>query len=271
MYVIHTTQLSDVDGQSYEIGDPRTLYYNNYLSPIYTLENGRFTPEDRVSLDPLKDLSETESFGVTRLSGLGSYGQGAVTRRYNIPFATAQNVVSGGRDILRYYYPTDETMGSGSKENFIAPSFRIASSLGKVMQGFRIEARRRCAVYQEAGRPAGRWRLPTKAEIKYIARLSADGRIPILLGDNDDPTKFGNYWSANGALQVNGVGVVRDVVAKENEEYAPRCVYDEWYWTKIDGGEFPVDPTTGKRLYPLTTVFYWGDVKKDNTQVLPTN
>lgn len=273
MYLIHTTQLSEGNEQLYEIGDPRSLFYNDYLSPEYTIRTNwlgqtTITYTSSKSLEPLEALDETESFNVTTWSGMAYVYVGYDDRTYtNVALAQAENIVSSERNVrLRYYYPTDETEGSGSKENFIAPVFRIASSFGKVAVGYRIEARRRCAVYQEAGRPAGRWRLPTKAEIKYIARLSADGKIPILLGDNNDPSAYGEYWSAQGGLLVNGMGDVKDATAGASGAtgvFAPRCVYDEWYWNKIDGKPLPTPNGDKERT------FYWGDVKKDNTQVDP--
>ena len=42
------------------------------------------------------------------------------------------------------------------------------------------DAEKRCAAYQEDGYPAGRWRVPTKAEVKYIIQLSGWGVIPVL-------------------------------------------------------------------------------------------
>lgn len=273
MYVIYTTQLTGEDGQLYEIGDPRTLYSDNNLKPNRNM-SAPYSDQLVVTTD-INDVQRWEGSGYQYYTPPSWLGGGYSSVPYGIDLHNAVNVVSKASNVkLTNYYPADETTGSGSKENFIAPAFRIASSFGKVAVGYRVEARRRCAVYQEAGRPAGRWRLPTKAEIKYIARLSADGKIPILLGDNSDPELYGEYWSAQGGLLVNGKGEVKDSDAGQLNVigvFAPRCIYDEWYWTQIDGGEFPVDPNspTGARLSPITTTFYWGDVKKDNTQELP--
>ena len=183
---------------------------------------------------------------------------------YNTAVAQATDVTGANRRLL-YYYPTDE---SSLKENFIAPTFRIASSFGRTTVDGRAEMRRRCASYQEAGRPAGRWRVPTKAEVRYIAQLSADGKIPILFGSTAKSADFGYYWSAQGGVKVNGKGQVEDSNGDPSNNYpdgvlATRCVYDEWYWNKVDGGEFPaiIRPNG-----PLETKFYWGDRPKDNTQ-----
>lgn len=269
MYVIHTTQLSEEIAQSYEIGDPRTLYSDNYLNPYERINNAGAPFSEKLTV--LNEVNNTEWAGYAyRWYGAAWYEKEDYHNEpYKISLAEATNIVSNTPSVtMRYYYPTDESEGAGSKENYIAPVFRIASSFGKVAVGYRLEARRRCSVYQEAGRPAGRWRLPTKAEIKYVARLSADGKIPILLGDNNDPELFGEYWSAQGGLLVNGVGVVKDSAAGQGGVvgvFAPRCVYDEWYWNQIDGKELPTPNGATE------TTFYWGDVKKDNTQAQPKN
>lgn len=150
---------------------------------------------------------------------------------------------------LRNYYPTDETAAGdiGSKVDFIAPVFRIASSFGKTQAVTKANARKRCASYQEAGRPAGRWRLATRAELAYIKQLSNEQIIPELLADD------AYYWSATNAIQIDGNGNISESTANT---YV-RCVYDEWYWVKADGTQ---------DLAPSTTTFYWGDKPKDNPQ-----
>lgn len=120
---------------------------------------------------------------------------------------------------LAYYYPADED--ASRVNNMIAPSFRIASSYGVVNTISYSNAKARCASYQEDGYPAGRWRVPTKAEIMYMVRLAKDGKIPVLLSDS------GWYWASDkyayspGDFNNPRSGVNANV----------RCVYDEWYWT----------------------------------------
>ena len=125
-----------------------------------------------------------------------------------------------GRE-LRYYFPADE---SDRTKNMLAPSYRVASKFGglEYYNGVtKRSAEYKCATYQEDGYPAGRWRLPTKAEIDFIATLSAKGTFEVLFGAT------GKYWSAHGAVQPNA-GI-------QNVEYAlARCVYDSWYWDPLD-------------------------------------
>jgi hypothetical protein len=105
--------------------------------------------------------------------------------------------------------------------------------------------RRRCASYQEDGFPAGRWRMPTKAEVEYIVRLSAEGKIPKLFNDEKDNPQ-GDYWCAHGVAYPQSNGTVTLTAA--SGEHSVRCVYDDWYW-----GSSPV--VTSSNRSPFT----WGD------------
>ena len=235
MYVIHISQLSEEDEILYDIGDPRSLVSNLLASES-------------------NDALDNSSVGAWKSWYGSSY------RRTNDAPVKARSCVEGvvgDSRTLNYYYPTDETTEGqpGSKENFVAPVLRIASSFGKIQQLQKFEARRRCAAYQEAGRPAGRWRLPTKAEVKYVASLSRDGKIPILFGlPNDDA----QYWTATGIVNVDANLNVSDATPGSTD--AVRCVYDDWYWIKTDGS-----PDLTPKA-PLEEDFYWGDKEKDNTQ-----
>ena len=182
---------------------------------------------------------------------------------YIYPNRNDYNLYKNHKNNLCWYYPGDESENTNlqSKETFIAPVFRIASSYGKTVVLTKEEARRRCASYQEAGRPAGRWRLPTKAEVKFIATLSAEGKIPILFGSTVSTTALGYYWTATGGLVVSGSGIVDDNSTgyQNTGAFAVRCVYDEWYWNRLD-------KKLGYKLDPQQTEFIWGDMPKDNTQ-----
>ena len=119
---------------------------------------------------------------------------------------------------LTMYYPTN----AANTSNMISPQFMVASSYGACTDSSLDEkqAKNRCATYQEDGYPAGRWRVPTKAEIRYITQLSAWGIIPALFSNNM------NYWSAQGLIQVNG----NSVQDSSGASGVVRCVYDTWYW-----------------------------------------
>ena len=144
------------------------------------------------------------------------------------PRSTTVNNFS--RLALTNYYPTATT----GTRNMIAPKLLIASSYG-VQSGYQNGsggyvtfegAQKRCASYQENGYPAGRWRVPTFAEIDFMMTLSNAGFIPSLfnLGRNDGQ----GYWCANGKLSGDANGY--PYISNNTTRTAVRCVYDAWYW-----------------------------------------
>ena len=141
-------------------------------------------------------------------------------------------------ETLSHYYPTRKN----DVQNVIAPAFKIASSWGVVNSGSLnyVTAKRRCASYQENGYPAGRWRVPTEAEIQYIVSLSDRGVIPVLFG--------GDYYASSGRYYDNEsspAGFHDD----SSGSHAVRCVYDVWYW-----GNEKMSEKGGS-----DTQFVWGD------------
>lgn len=141
---------------------------------------------------------------------------------------------------LTNYRPTKRT----GTEDMIAPKILVASSYGVVSSTYyfnRNTAEKRCAGYQENGYPAGRWRVPTAAEIKFIMELSAQNYIPSLfnLGRNDGQ----GYWCANG--KISGDASAMPYLSNNTENTAVRCVYDIWYW--------------GEDHSQYATTFHYGD------------
>lgn len=134
------------------------------------------------------------------------------------------------------YYRKTKTGTDVSSKNQIAPSYRFASSHGATSTNpalSRDDATRRCASYQEAGYPAGRWRLPTEAEVRFAMSLSANKKIDFLFGAKNSSS---TYWIASGTATINRsnndntVTVSTNDSPDANELYVVRCVYDEWYW-----------------------------------------
>lgn len=147
--------------------------------------------------------------------------------------------IEGGNRQMRYYYPTGKTL---DYSNIISPEFMIASSHGTTAADITYrDALRRCATYQEDGYPAGRWRVPTAAELAYIAKLSTDGRIPYIYGESDKEIE---YWVSSGWVTVPKFGEsVTNLISHPyftvNDGKCVRCVYDTWYWTdKVNKGTF---------------------------------
>ena len=122
------------------------------------------------------------------------------------------SAIDGSTRTLTYYYPTDHDPSNEAQSrtyNMVAPSFINASSFGKCGPSLTYdEAVRRCAAYQEDGYPAGRWRVPSKAEIQYVSTLSSHSLIPQLYNNTTDIGVGTHYWSAHGVIQSDNEGNV---------------------------------------------------------------
>ena len=115
----------------------------------------------------------------------------------------------------------------------------------------------RCASYQENGYPAGRWRLPTTAEVLFIVDLQVKGAIQKL---------FVNSWyfSATHEIQYTDGSnpQIQDInrnniINNSTNRCSVRCVYDEWYWGSEQEAQRNTtinDPNNGDYYY-----FTWGD------------
>lgn len=163
---------------------------------------------------------------------------------------------------LKYYYPTDESNGSQYK---VAPKIRVASSYGVSSVLSKLDAKRRCAGYQELTAAAGRWRLPTFGEIEYIMSLSTSKKIPFLFFSGPTASSGTRYWTAQGPVTSDN-GTIK--LTTDNSANV-RCVYDEWYWENTN---YPVVTTTETQRFRLPdnnngtyyTIplypFRWGDM-----------
>ena len=129
--------------------------------------------------------------------------------------------VNGTVRNLQYYYPTATEANS---YQVIAPKFRIVSMLAGYSESTPTGAAYRCASYQEYGFPAGRWRLPTTAEILYIVNLQSLGKIQQLFYNGN------TYFSATDRVKVNSDNTYVLSTGLGNSNASVRCVYDEWYW-----------------------------------------
>ena len=166
---------------------------------------------------------------------------------YNRDDATYnRNVESGTGRRLEYYYPT-----STDEEAYriIAPKFRMSSFYGGNSNNCSPEGSVfRCASYQEDGYPAGRWRVPTTAEVQYVIMLQKEGIIVPIFYDNN------YYYSAS--QQIQSTGNIRAIDEdRDHQDYvrsSVRCVYDEWYW----GSEKEATPNAN---FDGGYEFTWGD------------
>ena len=156
--------------------------------------------------------------------------------------------VTGLNGLSNYKPAADDT------QNVIAPVFKIASSYGKTTTLWYENSKTRCAAYQENGYPAGRWRLPTVAEIQFLVSLSDNNKIPSLFSANrsyfNNQYNISYYWAGGNygygpyeALDFTGRTTTTSYNGYSyNFSYThngqttnyhcvyTRCVYDVWYW-----------------------------------------
>lgn len=122
-------------------------------------------------------------------------------------------------------------------KSLIAPRFLISSALNSNKGLSWEEAVKRGATYQEAGYPAGRWRLPSEAEIAFIVARQRDGVIPNLYATDD------YYWAGSGLMVYIPTSTTAPITFCTNDEavadmsarnkstkFSCRFVYDLWYW-----------------------------------------
>lgn len=246
--IVQYPALYIIPEENYDYGDGGGI--NNHYGYVL-VNNSRSTWGNVTGLSNSAQNQNKDMYiiNVTRLESDSEYVIGDA-RQDNVqyynpnPAFVQATAMEGGIRSLSYYYPTEE---SDRTKNMVSPAFRIASSYGVTNAISRDNARYRCASYQEDQYPAGRWRVPTRAEIAYIANLSAKGVIPVLFNPN------GTYWSANGMIRVgNSGGTISDATGTSA---FVRCVYDEWYWSEKDENGVETNVCT-------RGTFTWGDELK---------
>lgn len=260
---IFTFEIRHSDDNTYTTGNiVVTQYPAMYIEAEQS--NGRVFVNNSNSADGITD-SEGNNIGVVvDRSGVNGSGDNNNQNQYTVhvttlpldsPYVigdprlgtvTSVTTLSG----LTNYKPTaDDT------QNVIAPVFKIASSYGKTSALWYENAKTRCAAYQENGYPAGRWRLPTKAEIEFLVSLSDNSKIPSLFTANRSRHSYYNeyyisyYWAGGNLgygpyetmdfsdkteVDWNGDSYnFRYTRGNETTNYHSvytRCVYDVWYW-----------------------------------------
>lgn len=149
------------------------------------------------------------------------------------------NHPSGNNDNTRWYrndlglaqdYFDNYLVSDKNANNFIAPRFMLASGYGyngDANNGNWKRNSERCASYQEDGYPAGRWRVPTEAELLFCATLAAKQLIP-------SPFVATTYYSAASGLYLyyntSNNTFTGSLVERTSGLRSVRCVYDLWYW-----------------------------------------
>ena len=224
MYVVNVSSLKGTDG----------FYYNTDNN-----NNGPQTWYNYIIGDPRQRINDTD---------LNDDG-------YDMDqhWVTAPDV-NGIQRKLQNYYPTSTAEGAFQ---VIAPKFRIVSFHGNGHRYHNYEgAKMRCASYQEDGFPAGRWRLPTYAEIQFVIKLQEDRVIsPIFFGSSKYFSATNQItYNANGSTYMNFQDNSPGTINGSNGSV--RCVYDEWYWgSEREAQENPAaNPPAGEEY-----LFTWGD------------
>ena len=144
----------------------------------------------------------------------------STTYTFTDNWTTAPSIYQGEERTLQYYYPTSTDPAAF---NVIAPKFRVVSFLSTVGGNTNVSREGgplRCASYQEDGFPAGRWRVPTAAEIFFVANLQDQDVIV-------DIFQSQNYYCSTGMVSLK-TSPPSYVEFADNGTI--RCVYDEWYW-----------------------------------------
>lgn len=225
MYVSGVTSTGDVyinKSTSSNSNDSQWWHNNNGVGPnmtndLYTITVSAFdaSTSNYIITDP-RVLSALDSeFKFYEIDG----STGANGNLVN----TAQDQ-SGVSKLLGYR----ATISGPDSENLVAPAFIIASGYS-AYNGQRTNlysdtsAKYRCASYQEEGYPAGRWRLPTPAELQVIGKLCVEGKLNSVFY----PTY--TYVSSNGIYTYN-TDAGRFEPSNADASRSVRCVYDIWYW-----------------------------------------
>ncbi len=215
--------------------------YDNAATTIYHVHvsafngDGRYYTPRRQNVTPdvryeyiIADPRENAGWGA---GDIVAYGPTGTTGGTPWPVTTVQNM-----------------MVSSHTPNLIAPSFLVSSRWGRPGGGMDYEtARKRCATYQEAGYPAGRWRLPTEAEVYFLFTLQSRTLITDLYTTG---TNTYGYWASSEYVFGRGytTGSTPDFRTLTGGQVASiRCVYDTWFW-----GE---EPDTRDTYHPGPTFY----------------
>jgi len=126
---------------------------------------------------------------------------------------------------------------NSTDQSKIAPHFLVSSALNANTGLSWQQVVRRAATYQEAGYPAGRWRIPTEAEMAFIVARQKDGTIPNLYATNT------TYWSGSGRVLNMSSSTANNLVFRDrrnDDNMSVRFVYDLWYWgdTPLSSNEY---------------------------------
>lgn len=236
LFSLTLTQLSETDKQKWAIGDPRTYYMNNEL------DNTSMQSDTKDHTDVWNGFATSNSFW--------NYYKGPdweISWGGNETWSPSTDQADR---TISYYYPAAEAK---DREDIIAPKIVFSSGHAQSTAIDREAARRRCASFQQYGYPAGRWRLPSRAEIEFMVNLQDWNEVVDIFDTGS------GVWGAQGLFQGNSVYTTGTGLVC--------CVYDAWYWEQVDAdgnrteGRIPTDANMAN-----WGTFMWGDRPKINPQ-----
>ena len=208
-------------------------YGNQASSEVTAYDNSNNSLSVLVTRNSINDSGDNTNSHMYRIHVTSVAGMSYVI---GDPRLWAETNVTTLDDIVDLYMETAEV-----NEDMIAPEFMVASSVGKSQTLSYKYAATRCAAYQENGFPAGRWRVPTKAEIMFLIQLSEKGKIPTLFTPDSSISK-GAYWCSSGVVYPLTSGTVEyhnfTEAASIHADNWVRCVYDSWYWGDDNYSEY---------------------------------
>lgn len=223
--------VTTTEGTNYIIGDPRDMDYT------YNQNSARWSTSPAIYDD---DVNRELNY---------YYGTSVASAKY-----TNANNNTG------VIYANDSAAEAAEPTiNMIAPKFRLASGyavLHNYTESQTLEnLKKRCASYQEDGYPAGRWRLPTRAEFQFIMTQIELENLPTVYLDNTP------YWCAHGMGTPNNGVVNMSYIAYNSTGRSVRCVYDEWYWENSETYRLGTQNADGS--FTPSDTFTWGDMPRD--------
>lgn len=188
-------------------------------------------------------VTDLNGMDITRYTQLGIgtpvIGDPRITLEGNYPVNPYVSTQSWDANDINDEHIKDYQYTDINKTNVIAPKFMLASGYGSCA-GNKVDwvhSAERCAAYQEDGYPAGRWRLPTEAEILFVYTLAHDRALIA------NPFYSTSHYWANSARQYYNEAfntIQTGAAGSLNANgWSTRCVYDLWYW-----GDDPVLSTT---------------------------
>ena len=230
--------ITTTEGTDFIIGDPRSTGYT------YTADDARWVSAKAAAYD--KDSNRELNY---------YYGTAVSSTGYNTTSGTA------------IYANDDAAEAAEPTINMIAPKFRLSSGYGTVTEttgAKSLEAmKKRCASYQEDGYPAGRWRLPTRAEFQFIYTQICYEKLPEVYFRPQTRANM-SYWCAHGLGTPNNNGLVEmSYIGYYNGSNTTpvRCVYDEWYWE--NSATYRLGTTNANGTFVPSDTFTWGDMPRE--------